>query len=102
MRNKRGRQMIIVTAQALERLSQKLERKRAPHDKAWRFRYSAGRWKLHLDRARPDDATFMHQQRKVLLLDLAAASAMDALTLTTRETDTGPRLRLRRTLTDED
>ena len=93
--------MISVTAEALKRLSQKLVSKQAGRDVAWRFRYSAGRWKLHLDRARPDDATFMHMRRKVLLLDSATASAMDTLTLSIRETTKGPRLRLHRTVTDE-
>lgn len=93
---------MTVTAEALERLSQKLVSTRAGPDMAWRFRQSAGRWKLHLDRIRPEDATFVHKQRRVLLLDRAVASALDARTLMTRETKSGPRLSLRPTPSDED
>lgn len=94
--------MLTVTTEALERLCQKLARKRAANDVALRFRRTAGHWKLRFDRARPDDATFTHDGRNVLLLDKAAANAMNHLTLTVRDTEAGPRLKLRRTATNED
>lgn len=88
--------MLTVTPEALARLSQKLTHKRAATDFALRFRQTAGGWKLRVDRLRPDDAAFTHDGRRVLLLDRAAVSAADALTLTVYETEKGPRLKLRR------
>jgi hypothetical protein len=79
----------------LERLSQKLARKQAAGDVALRFRQTNGRWKLHVDHARPDDETFAHDGRKVLLLHRAAADALNERTLTVRDTKSGPRLKLR-------
>lgn len=88
--------MLTVTTEALERLSRKLARKRAANDVALRFRRAEGRWRLRIDRMRPDDATFAHEGRNVLLLDEAASKAMTALTLMVRDTGAGPRLKLSR------
>jgi hypothetical protein len=48
------------------------------------------------DQARPGDVTFAHDGRNVLLLDDAVSQGMTDLTLDVRDTDAGPRLRLRR------
>lgn len=88
--------MFTVTPTALERLSQKLLHRQAAGDVALRFRHTNGRWKLHVDRARPDDETFAHDGRNVLLLDRTTADALNQRTLTVRDTKSGPRLRLRR------
>ncbi|MCG3126715.1 MAG: hypothetical protein CHACPFDD_01568 [Phycisphaerae bacterium] len=86
--------MLTVTAAALERLAQKLLGREAGDGFALRFKRAEGRWRLRVGRERPDDATFTHGGRKVLLLDKSASNAMSALTLDVRQTKRGPRLRL--------
>lgn len=93
--------MLIVTLEALERLSEKLGAQPAK-DVALRFRRSAGRWRLRVDKPKPNDAAFSHGGRKVLLLDRAAVAAAAALTLTVRNTAKGPRLKLTRKSTLEE
>ncbi|MCK6486009.1 MAG: hypothetical protein HUU22_07455 [Phycisphaerae bacterium] len=93
--------MLTVTAAALERLSQKLARRKAADDVSLRFRRVAGRWRLRRSRVRPDDATFSHKGRKVLLLDEATAKAMAALTLVVTDTEAGERLKLRKSKGDQ-
>ena len=88
--------MFAVTPEALERLSMKLTRRKAANDEALRARCSHGRWKLRVDQAKPEDTAFAHDGRKVLLLDRAAAKQVSAMTLIVAETESGPRLRLRR------
>ncbi len=88
--------MLNVTKPALERLSRRLIRKEAADDIALRFTRREGGWNLGTDQARPGDVTFAHGGRNVLLLDQAAAEAMTNMTLDVRNTDVGPRLRLRR------
>jgi hypothetical protein len=88
--------MLTVTAGALDRLSTKLESKKAEEDEAFRMTPRTGGWKLHLDRARPTDKEIKHDGRSVLLLDEAASRAMKDRTLDVRATHAGPRLSLRR------
>lgn len=86
--------MLTVTNTALERLTDKLAHKNAPDDVALRFKREEGCWRLQVDRARPDDATFAHKGRKVLLLDGVASRAMTKMKLDVHQTKAGPRLRL--------
>jgi hypothetical protein len=86
--------MFTVTEAALDRLSQKLVRKKAADDMALRFMRRTGGWKLRLDRMRPADTMFTHGSRKVLLLDETVARAMSKLTLDVKDTAAGPRLTL--------
>jgi len=88
--------MLIVTAAARARLLSKLERRKAADDVAMRFTRKKNGWKLGVDRARPDDTTFTHGGRNVLLLDTAVTKAMAALTLDAGASATGARLKLRR------
>ncbi len=88
--------MLTVTKSALGRLSDRLSRREAADDVALRFTRLDGRWKLGQDQVRPGDVKFAHDGRNVLLLDKAAAKAMAHMTLDVRQTDAGPRLRLRR------
>ncbi len=88
--------MLNVTKPALDRLSDRLARRKAADDVALRFTRREGSWKLGPDQARPGDVTFAHDGRNVLLLDETAAEAMSNMTLDVRSTDAGPRLRLRR------
>jgi hypothetical protein len=59
------------------------------------MRFTRG-WRLRLDQVRPDDMTFIHKGRNVLVLDAAMAKAMAALTLDLCSAETGARLELRR------
>lgn len=88
--------MITVTTAALERLSRKLIGKQAAVDHALRFERGTGQWRLGVDQARPNDTTFTHGGKNVLLLDQATAEAMTAMTLAVTETASGPRLKLGR------
>jgi len=88
--------MLNVTKTALDRLSHRLARRKAAQDVALRFTRREGGWKLGPDQERPGDVTFAHDGRNVLLLDKTAAQAMTNMTLDVRNTETGPRLRLRR------
>jgi len=88
--------MLNVTRSALARLCRRLARQQAVEGVALRFTRRAGGWKLGPDQARPGDVTFAHDGRNVLLLDEAAAEAMTNMTLLVRNTEAGPRLRLRR------
>jgi hypothetical protein len=88
--------MLNVTKPALDRLSHRLACEKAADDVALRFTRRAGGWKLGPDQARPGDVTFAHDGRNVLLLDGAVSQGMTDLTLDVRNTDAGPRLRLRR------
>ena len=88
--------MFNVTEPALNRLSRRLAHKEAAEGVALRFTRRAGGWKLGPDQTRPGDVTFAHDGRDVLLLDETTAEAMANMTLEVRNTDAGPRLRLRR------
>ena len=88
--------MLNVSKTALDRLSHRLAHRKADADVALRFTRREGGWKLGPDQTRPGDVTFAHDGRNVLLLDEAVSQAMTDLTLDVRNTDAGPRLRLRR------
>ncbi len=88
--------MLTVTPAARDRLLAKLVSKSASEDVALRVIERKGRWRLRRDRLRPEDATYTHGGRNVLLLDAAVAKAMSALLLDVRTGEDGPRLRLRR------
>jgi hypothetical protein len=88
--------MLNVSKPALVRLSHKLARDDCEDDVALRFTPHENGWKLIRDRARSGDATFAHDGRNVLVLDLAVSQAMADLALDLRRTEAGPRLRLRR------
>jgi hypothetical protein len=90
--------MLTVTQAALERLSQKLERKRVKKltaGMAMRFTQGHSGWRLRPDAERPMDEKFTYLGRSVLLLDSAASEALTNRTLDVREADAGPRLTLR-------
>ncbi len=86
--------MLTVTADALDRLSRKLARKKLTDGVALRFIRRTGGWRLCLDRVRPADTEFTHDGRRVLILDGAVSQAMTNMTLDVRSTDSGPRLKL--------
>lgn len=89
--------MLTVTSAALDCLSRKLAEKRPTGELALRLRHVRSAWKLRLDRVRPEDTTFDHEGRKVLLLDEATARTTADLTLDVRTKSADPQLKLRRT-----
>ncbi|HUG93395.1 MAG TPA: hypothetical protein VML55_21330 [Planctomycetaceae bacterium] len=86
--------MLTVTDQAGARLVQLLGE--TPNESVIRIVKRKRRMRLRRDHARPDDATFAHAGRVVLVLDEEIAHTLAARTLDIRETDAGPRLKLKR------
>ena len=89
--------MFTLTEAAGIRLAQKLAKKSAGEDVALRFvRQRKQRcWALRLDKPCPSDATFSHAGRIVLMLDEQSSHRLRNRMLDIRDTDEGPRLRLR-------
>ena len=89
--------MFILTEAAGARLAEKLAKKSAGTDRALRFirQEKPRRWTLRLDTPCSSDATFCHEGRIVLVLDEQSSRLLSNRMLDTRETDEGPRLRLR-------
>ena len=86
--------MLTVTEQAGARLNQLLGE--AGSESVIRIVQRRRRMRMRRDHARPEDATFAYAGRIVLVLDENVAQRLTARTLDIRQTDTGPRLRLRR------
>jgi hypothetical protein len=86
--------MFRLTDAAAERLARKLTDAEASQDISARcVRRGEGRgWGLRLDNARPQDVTFAHQGRTVLLLDAGVARQLTHKTLDVCDTDKGPKL----------
>jgi len=89
--------MFTVSIAARDRLSTKLDVKNAHDEQAFRFTQCPDGWKLRLDQANPADVEYKHNGRTVLLLDAAISQAMANMALVVRKTDSGPRLKLRKT-----
>ena len=89
--------MLTVTDAAGACLASRLVEKGAGHDAALRFcrRRKRHGWTLRLDKPCPSDATFSHEGRIVLVLDEPSSRLLDDRTLDIKQTDKGPRLRLR-------
>ena len=89
--------MLTVSESAGARLARKLVNKQAAEDVANRFVRDTKRkgWTIRLDHLRPNDATFAHDGRTVLLLDEQASHSLRNKMLDIKETDEGPRLRFR-------
>jgi hypothetical protein len=78
-------------------LADKLAQKSVGDDVALRFTRQDHRrgWTLRLDKPVPSDATFSHEGRIVLVLDEQSSRLLRNRMLDIRESDEGPRLRLR-------
>ena len=89
--------MLTVTDAAGACLAGRLVKKGAGIDAALRFcrRRKRHAWTLRLDKPCPSDATFSHEGRIVLVLDERSSHSLRNRMLDVRETDEGPRLRLR-------
>jgi Fe-S cluster assembly iron-binding protein IscA len=86
--------MLTVTPTARTRLSEMLEGR--PDHVAARIVVGDGRMKLRPGTHRPGDEVLEHEGRAVLLLDEKIAERLEARTLDVRDTENGPKLRLRR------
>jgi len=89
--------MFTLTEAAGARLADKLAKKSAGDDVALRFTRQGEqrRWTLRLDKHCPADTTFSHEGRIVLMFDEQSSHLLRNRMLDIRETDEGPRLRLR-------
>lgn len=86
--------MLKVTKAALDRLSEKLENKKASEEAALRFTRKPGGWRLQVDEPDPTDNAFTRGGRKILVLDNEVSQSLSNKTLDVRETGDGPRLTL--------
>ncbi|MFQ5895681.1 MAG: hypothetical protein ACE5JJ_07690 [Nitrospinota bacterium] len=86
--------MLTLTEAAGARLAYLLDEAEAPEDVAVRIVLEGRNLALKLDGARPDDATFAHEGRTVLLLDQKVSQLLADDTLDVEDTDDGPKLAL--------
>lgn len=83
---------MIVTEKAAEQLAAMLDQAGASGRVAVRISRGEEGWRMRLDRESPDDETFDHRGRTVLVLGQSVAEALADATLDVRETDEGPSL----------
>jgi Fe-S cluster assembly iron-binding protein IscA len=86
---------VILTEQALEHLAAALDRAAAGASDAIRLVAGRGGWAMRLDQPGPEDETFDHEGRTVLIVDTRVAEYLEDRTLDVRDTEAGPRLKLR-------
>jgi len=86
--------MFTVTAAAEEHLAGVLREANAPDDVAVRLVSERGQLQLRADSAQPEDTTFEHDGRTVLLVDQQVNELLDGHTLGVEEGDDGRRLSL--------
>lgn len=89
--------MFNLTEAAGARLADKLAKKSAGDDDVLRFTHQekSRRWTLRLDKPLASDTALSHEGRIVLVLDEKSSHLLRNKMLDIRETDGGPRLRLR-------
>jgi Fe-S cluster assembly iron-binding protein IscA len=89
--------MLTITDGARERLARKLADKQTDDAISLRFVRNRKRrgWLLRLDNERPSDVTVLHQGRTLLVFDQKSSHLLRNKMLDVRDTDEGPRLRLR-------
>jgi Fe-S cluster assembly iron-binding protein IscA len=86
--------MLTLTPTARARLSEMLDGR--PDHVAVRIVFGDGRMKVRPSTHRRGDEVFNHENRAVLLLDEKVAEHLGSKTLDVRDTENGPKLRLRR------
>lgn len=84
--------MLTVTEAAGAYLTGILAEANVEDGTAVRFVVQENRLAPYLDNARPQDATFDHDGRTVLVLDEGISQTLANSTLDVKETDTGPQL----------
>jgi Fe-S cluster assembly iron-binding protein IscA len=77
--------MLTVTEQAAAHLDQILSSKNSAQGLAIRFLFEKGKVKLVLDEKRPDDITFEHDHRTVLVMDPQVSRLLQQKTLDVQE-----------------
>lgn len=89
--------MLIVTETASAYLAQLLVQASKPDDMVVRLeRGTTGNLTLRFDYALPDDTTFAHKDRAVLVFDAQIAPTLADNTLDVRDDEDGPQLIVRR------
>lgn len=86
--------MLTVTDSAGDHLVGLLENANAPDDAAVRLVMAEGGLGMRADKPRPEDITFEHDGRTVLVAAQDVADALDGRTLDTTKTDKGTGLTL--------
>ena len=84
--------MLMVTDAAVARLAGILAEAEAPDDIAVRLVLEGRGVSLQFDSPRPDDATFPHEGRTVLMIDEQVSKLLRDRTLDMEDTDDGPQL----------
>jgi Fe-S cluster assembly iron-binding protein IscA len=77
--------MLTVTEQAAAHLDQILSSKHSEQGFAIRFLFEKGKVKLVLDEKRPDDITFEHDDRTVLVMNPRVSRLLQQKTLDVQE-----------------
>jgi len=86
--------MFTVTAAAEEHLAGMLRDANAPDDVAVRLASERDQLQLRADSAQPEDTTFEHEGRTVLVVDQQVNDLLDGHTLGVEEGEAGRRLSL--------
>lgn len=86
--------MLTVTETASARLNEMLIK--SPEGEVMRIVRHDRRIRMRRDQPRPNDTSFTHDGRIVLVLDGPIADALSSRTLDVRHAETGPRLSLKR------
>lgn len=84
--------MFVMTSAAGGYLCTVLERANVPEETAIRFELEGNSLTSRLDEARPGDATFDHDGRKVLLMDDRVSELLSDSTLDVQPTPEGEKL----------
>ena len=84
--------MFVMTQSAGEFLCSALERAQAPEEAAIRLALEGDALVSKLDKARPGDATFDHDGRKVLVMDERVSQLLNGTTLELEPTSEGDKL----------
>ncbi len=85
--------MLTLTEAAARLLAEVLERDEAS-DRAIRIVEGAGGWRMRLDHEAPEDESFEHEGRTIILLAPSVAEALEDKTLDVHNTEQGWKLRL--------
>lgn len=86
--------MLTLTEAAARLLAEVLERDEAS-DRAIRIAEGEQGWTIHLDREAPEDESFEHEGRTIVLLAPPVAEALEDKTLDAYNTEQGWKLRLK-------
>jgi Fe-S cluster assembly iron-binding protein IscA len=84
-----------ITDRARKLLAGVVERAQGSDVAALRIVSQPEGWGMEMGEPRPEDETFEHDARTVLVLDSSVAESLKDLTLDVHDTPEGPRLRLR-------